>query len=117
MLRLLQERLGSGDQYLAVKQEMPAGAAHLSPQHGGPDAGQVFNVGGGVENSLSLLELLTMLEQELSIELKYTQLPWRASDQRVFISDSTKAKNLFGFNPLVDKTTGIRRMIEWVKSQ
>ena len=40
MLRLLQERLGSGDQCLAVKQEMPAGATHLSPQHGGPDAGQ-----------------------------------------------------------------------------
>ena len=76
--------------------------------------GQVFNIGGGVENSLSLLELFSMLERELDIQLHYKTLPPRMSDQRVFIADITKAKNLIGWKPYLDKDEGIRKMIEWV---
>ena len=45
--------------------------------------GQAFNIGGGIENSSSLLELFSFLERELDIEMKYQQLPPRESDQRV----------------------------------
>lgn len=77
--------------------------------------GQAFNMGGGIENSLSLLELFAILEDELKIKLNYRQLPWRASDQRVFVADTSKAQKLFGFKPKVDKYTGVREMIAWVK--
>lgn len=76
--------------------------------------GQAFNVGGGMSNSSSLLELFSFLESELNIKMNYTQLPVRESDQRVFVSDLTKAKELIGWEPKVSKEEGIIKMIEWV---
>lgn len=79
--------------------------------------GQAFNVGGGMSNSSSLLELFSFLESELDIKMNYTQLPVRESDQRVFVADLTKAKELIGWEPKVSKEEGIRKMIEWVSNQ
>lgn len=76
--------------------------------------GQAFNIGGGIENSSSLLELFSFLEQELNITMHYTQLPPRESDQRVFVADSRKARSLIGWQPEVNKAQGIRKMIDWV---
>lgn len=76
--------------------------------------GQAFNIGGGIENSSSLLELFQYLEQELNIQMIYRQLPPRESDQRVFVADISKAQEFIGWSPKVTKTRGVRRMIEWV---
>lgn len=84
------------------------------PEHIKEAKGQVFNIGGGMGNSLSLLELFSFLEDELNIKLNYTQLPPRESDQKVFVADIRKAKKTFGWNPLVSKEEGIRKMLEWV---
>ena len=78
--------------------------------------GQVFNVGGGMSNSSSLLELFTFLEKELDIKLKYQQLPVRESDQRVFVADLKKTKKLILWEPKISKEEGVRKMIEWLKS-
>jgi len=43
--------------------------------------GHAFNIGGGMENSMSLLELLRYLEDRLGLKLNYTHLPWRPSDR------------------------------------
>lgn len=76
--------------------------------------GQVFNIGGGIDNSLSLLELFSFLETELYIKMNFTHLPPRESDQKVFVADITKAKHLLNWEPVVTKEAGIRKMIEWV---
>jgi len=76
--------------------------------------GQAFNVGGGVDNSSSLLELFDFLENELDVKMEYVQLPLRESDQKVFIADLTKVKKLIGWEPRISKEQGIRKMIEWV---
>ena len=78
-------------------------------------AGEAFNIGGGIGNSLSLLELFAFLEGELHTRLRFTELPPRSSDQKVFVADVAKAKRLFGWEPLVSKEEGIRHMIEWVR--
>lgn len=77
--------------------------------------GQAFNIGGGIKNSLSLLELFVLLESELQISMNYVKLPPRDSDQRVFVADTTKARELIDWEPLVDKEDGVRKMIEWIK--
>lgn len=77
--------------------------------------GQAFNIGGGMENSLSLLELLTILENELGIKLNYTKLPPRESDQKIFVADLAKAKDVFNWEPQIDKLIGIKKMISWVE--
>lgn len=78
--------------------------------------GEAFNIGGGIQNSSSLLELFTFLEEELDIRMVYTQLPARESDQRVFVADIEKAKELIGWEPKVSKKIGIRKMIEWINN-
>lgn len=82
-------------------------------QNGDKIAGQVFNIGGGIENSLSLLELFDMLEGILNVKLDYTQLPPRVSDQKVFVADITKISNAIGWKPKVSSQEGIERMVKW----
>jgi CDP-paratose 2-epimerase len=77
--------------------------------------GQVFNIGGGMSNSLSLLELFDLLQNQMGVELRYAALPPRSSDQKVFVADVAKAKQVFGWAPQVDKLSGIRQMTEWVR--
>jgi CDP-paratose 2-epimerase len=76
--------------------------------------GQAFNIGGGIENSLSLLELFSLLESQLKIKLEYARLPVRESDQRVFVADIAKAKRMLGWQPIVSAVDGVARMVEWV---
>lgn len=77
--------------------------------------GQVFNIGGGMNNSLSLLELFDLLEDMLQIKMTYTELPFRQSDQLVFVANNTKATNLMNWTPLMSSQKGIEKMVEWVK--
>lgn len=78
-------------------------------------AGQAFNIGGGIDNSLSLLELFKLLESEIDQPLRHTCLPPRESDQRVFVADIAKATTLLGgWKPKVSVTTGVAQMLAWV---
>ncbi len=78
--------------------------------------GQAFNIGGGIDNSLSLLELFSLLEKIGGEQLHYKKLPVRESDQRVFVSDITKAKQLLEWAPYVSAEDGVARMMEWVNA-
>jgi len=76
--------------------------------------GRAFNIGGGIENSLSLLELFTLLDEFSGSNLKFNKIPVRKSDQRVFVADITKAKQLLGWQPIVSAQEGVARMVDWV---
>lgn len=78
-------------------------------------AGMVFNVGGGVDNSLSLLELFALLEREIKAPLNFDRLPPRESDQKVFIADIHRAERLLGWRPQVSSERGISKMIGWIR--
>lgn len=78
-------------------------------------AGQSFNIGGGVGNSLSLLELIKMLEQFVAVPLKFENIATRESDQRVFVANIEKAERIFQWIPKVGAEVGVSRMIDWVE--
>jgi CDP-paratose 2-epimerase len=78
--------------------------------------GQVFNIGGGINNSLSLLELFSLLENKLNIKMEYRRLPWRESDQKVFIADYTKAQKRIKWAPSISKEEGIINMLNWLQN-
>ena len=78
-------------------------------------AGQAFNVGGGMSNSLSLLELFSLLEQKLGARLNYTKLPVRESDQKVFVADTSKAQRLLDWKPQTGGDAGISAMLQWTQ--
>jgi len=77
-------------------------------------SGNAFNIGGGMKNSLSLLELFDILEDEVSIQLNYKKLPWRISDQKIFVADLRKFQKLCEWSPKVDKIIGVKKMLDWV---
>lgn len=78
--------------------------------------GQAFNIGGGRANSLSIIELLELLENDLGIkspEIAFAD--WRRADQKVYISNTNKAKRDFDWKQEVKKEEGIGRLYEWMK--
>lgn len=77
--------------------------------------GQAYNIGGTMEQSLSLLELFAMLEDILGIQMDYVQLPPRQSDQKVFVADIEKIHSRIGWMPQVSAREGVEAMVQWVK--
>lgn len=79
--------------------------------------GRVFNIGGGMANSLSLLELFGFLEQELGVTLRFRSLPPRESDQRVFVADIAAIREAIGWRPEIDYAAGVRRVLRWLEDR
>ena len=77
-------------------------------------SGGCYNIGGGQDNSISIIELIQFLENELDYNLNYTFLPWRSSDQKVFISDITKIQSELNWEVNVENSQGIKMMINWL---
>lgn len=77
--------------------------------------GQAYNIGGTMAQSLSLLELFSMLNKMLGIEMEYTQLEPRQSDQKVFVADIRKINSRLGWKPEVSAYEGVASMVDWVK--
>lgn len=77
--------------------------------------GMVFNIGGGMSNSLSLIELFNLMEDLYDVRLPVVKLPPRSCDQRVFVADIRKACAELGWQPRVSAREGVRRMLEWVE--
>ena len=75
----------------------------------------VFNIGGGPENTLSLLELLDLLEGLTGKRAKISYENWRPSDQKVYISDISKVKEKLRWNPRVGPREGVNKLVEWVR--
>jgi CDP-paratose 2-epimerase len=79
--------------------------------------GEIFNIGGGVANSLSLLELFAILSDLLGIPpLTYEVTPRRSSDQDCFIADISKAAQILDWHPLTTCRSGIATMLEWTEN-
>lgn len=78
--------------------------------------GNAYNIGGGIDFSLSLIELFSMHENILDISMKYIKLPARESDQLVFVADGSKINEIIGWKPLVSTDQGVKKMLEWIIS-
>jgi CDP-paratose 2-epimerase len=76
--------------------------------------GRIYNIGGGPENQLSLLELIYSLESMLGRRAIYNFKDWRSGDQKVFVSNITKAKNELGWEPKTSVNDGVSRLCHWV---
>ena len=77
-------------------------------------AGKIYNVGGGPTNVMSLLDLLGHLERRTGKPIRYERAGWRPGDQRVFVSDISKAKDELGWRPRTDWKDGLDKLYEWV---
>jgi CDP-paratose 2-epimerase len=76
--------------------------------------GDVYNIGGGPNNALSLLEVIHYIEgiNKAKVSLKFEE--WRKADQKVYISDIRKAREKLGWEPKISWKEGIMRLYLWV---
>ncbi len=77
-------------------------------------SGKAYNIGGGPENQLSLLELISYLEEFLGKKIRYTFHDWRPGDQKVFVCNISKAKREFGWEPKIGVKEGVKKLFDWV---
>ncbi len=79
-------------------------------------AGQVYNMGGGPDNVMSVwAEFGPMLENLIGEKLEVGRGDWRPGDQRVFYADIRKVERELGWKPQVGVREGIERLFNWVK--
>jgi CDP-paratose 2-epimerase len=79
-------------------------------------AGKAYNIGGGPGNTLSLLELVKILNRRFGCTLDCKFEDWRPGDQPVFVSNIAKAKADFGWQPSVGIVQGIVQLTDWIKA-
>jgi CDP-paratose 2-epimerase len=79
--------------------------------------GQVYNIGGGPQNTISVwTEFAPLLEEFLGRKLTIRKDDWRPGDQRVFVSDIRKAEQELGWKPKVGVKEGLGLLFEWVEA-
>ena len=77
------------------------------------EKGLCINIGGGCDNSISVLELLTLLEELTGNKEKSVINPMRKADKLVVYLDIQKAKKEINWEPKINFREGIKRLIEW----
>jgi CDP-paratose 2-epimerase len=80
-------------------------------------AGEAFNVGGGGERAVSLLDVVGRLDAIQRRRHRVDFEPWRVGDQRWYVSDTRKLRKLLDWRPRVSVETGIERLCAWAASQ
>jgi nucleoside-diphosphate-sugar epimerase/intein/homing endonuclease len=78
-------------------------------------SGEVFNVGGGPGNTLSLNQLVAILDRAFGKSFNPPFADWRPGDQRVFVADVRKAERLLGWKPKVKTAEGVQKLLDWVR--
>jgi CDP-paratose 2-epimerase len=80
-------------------------------------AGQAFNVGGGPDQVLSLLDLIEILEHRLSRRIPVQWDDWRPGDQLIYVSDIRKLHQTLDWKPEIGVSAGIGSLISWAMQE
>jgi CDP-paratose 2-epimerase len=80
-------------------------------------SGQSFNMGGGPANTISLLELLDLIEELNGAKPPVQFEDWRSADQRYYVSDIRKFGTATGWKPKVPVKEGIARLYHWLTEE
>jgi CDP-paratose 2-epimerase len=75
----------------------------------------LFNIGGGPDNTISLLEFLDELELLTGKRPRVNFSDWRPSDQKVYVSDTVKLEKTLHWKIKTSVKQGIKKLTEWVK--
>ncbi len=75
----------------------------------------LFNIGGGPENTISLLEFLDILKNLTDKSPEVNFADWRPSDQKVYITDTRKLENALGWKIKTPVMEGIKKLAQWIQ--
>jgi len=78
--------------------------------------GQVFNLGGGPSNAISIyFDFKILLEKLFNKEIVAPFASARPGDQKIYVTDISKAKKYFNWEPKINVVTGLNNLYQWVK--
>jgi CDP-paratose 2-epimerase len=79
-------------------------------------SGNVYNIGGGYKNSMSILELVKYIShfKNLNPPLEITHKDWRTADQKFYCSNIEKIKKDINWEPSVNKEDGLIKYFDWL---
>jgi CDP-paratose 2-epimerase len=80
-------------------------------------AGQIYNVGGGIKNSVSLLEVIEMIEQVTGKQVRYSLQRPRPGDQLFYVTDFEKLTKHTGWKPKISVRQNLHMIWNWWKEQ
>ncbi|MDG5815369.1 NAD-dependent epimerase/dehydratase family protein [Chitinispirillales bacterium ANBcel5] len=76
--------------------------------------GNAFNIGGGPQNAVSLLETIDFISELDGAEANKIYAPWRSGDQKFYISDFSDFSVKTGWEPKVSWRNGVKRLYRWL---
>jgi CDP-paratose 2-epimerase len=79
--------------------------------------GQVFNIGGGAKNTISLIESISYLNSKGGKKLVLKHKPWRPADQKIYITDVSKVKKWLGWKPKTTVFEGLDKIWDQYKNK
>ena len=78
-------------------------------------SGQIYNIGGGIQNTLSVWEEFGPLLKDLfGWPTQVHRSNWRPGDQLVYVSDIRKAKRELGWEPRIGVKEGLANLVRWI---
>jgi CDP-paratose 2-epimerase len=87
----------------------------LAQQHMPQISGHAFNMGGGVKNTVSLLELIDMIGDISGNHPLVKFDTWRPSDQKYYVSDFGKFCRATGWKPRYAARDGVTVLYQWLR--
>jgi CDP-paratose 2-epimerase len=79
--------------------------------------GRAFNLGGGLDNAVSLRQLLAYIGTLLDRDLEIAMSDWRAGDQRYFVADTRRADAALALGSKVPWKEGVARLAAWLAKE
>ena len=77
--------------------------------------GQIYNVGGGPRNTISLLELMACIRELTRRPVEYLFDQRRPGDQLVYVTDISKLERATGWIPQCSVPETLKRIYDWWK--
>ena len=74
-----------------------------------------FNVGGGPDQTVSILETVHLLEKQMTHKFDVKYSDWRPGDQRIYVSDIRATCEAFQWKPQIDPGRGVVPLIQWIQ--
>ncbi|WP_374471859.1 SDR family NAD(P)-dependent oxidoreductase [Phenylobacterium sp.] len=80
-------------------------------------SGRAFNLGGGPNNAVSLVQLIGYIEELIQRKVDLSFSDWRAGDQRYYVSDPSAARRELALGDAIDWRTGVAALADWLQAE
>lgn len=77
-------------------------------------SGEAYNIGGGPENSISLVELLSLIHELHGKTPPLIAKEWRPGDQKYYVTDFGKFSGITGWRPKTGRREGVAALYRWL---